>query len=224
MKIFLFDIDGTLMDSGGAGRRSLDNAFASVCGTIKAMDRISLAGKTDPQIIKEALTANSIPADKNTVTRIERSYLSHLEREILAARKHLKPGIPALLEEIAASGRSPIGLLTGNLELGAEIKLGSLGIRSYFSFGAFGSDHEDRNELLPIALRRYGELTGRDASPSDCIVVGDTPRDVECAKPYGATVVAVETGYSTADELRAAGADAVLKDLSDIPAFLGLAG
>jgi phosphoglycolate phosphatase-like HAD superfamily hydrolase len=224
IKIFLFDIDGTLMDSGGAGRRSLEYAFASVCDLNRALDNISLAGKTDPKIIKETLRDHGIEGNDGILPRLKASYLEHLEKEIQTVEKHLKPGIPALLEALEASGNSPIGLLTGNMEAGAEIKLGSLGIHKHFGFGAFGSDHEDRNMLLPFALRRYKALTGREAVASQCVVIGDTPRDVECAKPYGAMSIAVETGYSTAEELVAAGADAILKDLSDVQGFLDLVG
>ena len=115
-----------------------------------------------------------------------------------------------------------VGLLTGNFEQGARIKLGAFGLNEYFATGAFGSDNEDRNKLLPIAVERFNILSGRDIDFTDCVIIGDTPRDVMCARPYNAICIAVATGPYAARSLVAAGADVVVEDLSDTDHFLNI--
>ncbi len=213
MRLILFDIDGTLIDSGGAGTRSLDLALKELFSVENGFYGISMAGKTDTQIIKEGLMKHGMPADGN-VESIVRVYLAHLREEINNDRKHVKPGIYELLENLQQRGESGLGLLTGNLEQGARIKLEPFGLNKYFSSGAFGSDDEDRNNLLPIAVNRFEELFRIKIEIDSCIIVGDTPRDVECAHIYGAMCIGVATGPYSVEDLIAAGADHVLKDLS----------
>jgi phosphoglycolate phosphatase-like HAD superfamily hydrolase len=226
MKLVLFDIDGTLISSGGAGTLSLDRAFREVFRLQDAFRGISMAGKTDIQIIKEGLTRHGLSGDNGVVPRVVDSYLRNLDREIgRAAGKHLKPGVKEALEALLREeDRVSLGLLTGNLEQGARIKLQAFGLNGYFPSGAFGSDDEDRNRLLPVAVRRYRELYGNSFSYRDCIIVGDTPRDVECAKRYDAFCIAVATGPYEAALLRDAGADVVMENLSDTGAFLSALG
>ncbi|HEX8949730.1 MAG TPA: HAD family hydrolase [Dissulfurispiraceae bacterium] len=221
MKLILFDIDGTLIDSGGAGTRSLDYAFRELFALDNAFRGISMAGKTDPQIISECLAKHGFKVDNNTVDGVIASYLKHLRIEIRNNGRHVKPGIVEVLNALGGMGaRCSLGLLTGNIEQGARIKLESFDLNGYFPSGAFGSDDEDRNKLLPFALRRFEDLCGMKIDPRDCVVVGDTPRDVYCAKPYGAACIGVATGPYRADSLVSAGADAVFNDLSDTAAFL----
>lgn len=226
MKLILFDIDGTLISSGGAGTLSLDLAFQEVFGIPSAFRGIGMAGKTDIQIIKEGLVRHGLSSENGVIPRVVDSYLRNLEVEIGRARgKHLKPGVREALEALAEEERgTALGLLTGNLEQGARIKLAVFGINGYFASGAFGSDDEDRNRLLPVAVRRYETVLGTSLRYDDCVVVGDTPRDVECAKRHDAFCVAVATGPYDVASLRAAGADVVLEDLSDTPAFLRTLG
>ncbi|MDA8156232.1 MAG: HAD family hydrolase [Actinomycetota bacterium] len=223
MKLVLFDIDGTLMDSGGAGRRALEYSFEELFGIPDAFRAISMSGKTDPQIFDEALAKFGISMDGNGPVFMK-TYIRYLEREIEKPGKVLMPGVSQALSALKGMGQVSLGLLTGNYEQGARIKLGALGIWNYFGFGAFGSDDADRDKLLPYALKRFQALKGLNSSFSDCVVVGDTPRDVSCAKPYGAAAVAVATGKYSVDELSATGADYVLPDLSDLKKLLNCLG
>ncbi len=216
MKLVLFDIDGTLMDSGGAGTKSLNLAFEDLFSVRDAFKGIPMAGKTDIQIIREGLRKNGISSGNGNVGLFTDRYVEHLKREIENPGKHLKPGIRKALEFMRGVGDVSLGLLTGNIERGARIKLGSFGLNSFFPFGAFGDDHEDRNKLLPVAVERFRSLCRKDIDYRDCVVIGDTPRDVECAKIYGAYAVAVATGPYVYDSLVAAGADMVLRDISEM--------
>ncbi len=221
MKLVLFDIDGTLMDSGGAGSRALNAAFLQMFSIDNAFQGIRMGGKTDTEIIREAVERLGIAMD-GKMPRFTGFYLDNLRAGIgQNSRKRLKPGVREALNTLQIIEGAALGLLTGNIEEGARIKLGAFGLNEYFPAGAFGSDNPDRNVLLPIALERFRELLPHAGlSSGDCIVVGDTPRDVECAKLHGARSVAVATGGYTAAELLATRADAVLNDLSDTPAFL----
>lgn len=214
MRLILFDIDGTLIDSGEAGTRSLNRAFQELFSIRDAFSGISMAGKTDTEIMKEGLVKHGIPKDGN-IDFLIGAYLKFLRDEINNERKHIKPGINELLEELTPVKRVSLGLLTGNLEPGARIKLEPFNLNKYFPAGAFGSDDEDRNRLLPIAVKRFEELCRTRIDYRRCIVIGDTPRDVHCAKPYGALCIGVATGSYSFNELRHAGADYVFNNLSN---------
>jgi phosphoglycolate phosphatase len=214
MRLVLFDIDGTLIDSGGAGVRSLDLAFKKVFSIPDAFQGISMAGKTDTQIIKEGLIKNGLSMDGNFDAIIE-AYLSHLRQEIRNDGKHTKPGIYEILEQLNPMENIGLGLLTGNLEQGARIKLEPFDLNRYFPSGAFGSDDEDRNKLLPFAVKRFEEMFDKRIDIEKSIVIGDTPRDVECAHIYGAVCIGVATGPYSIAELTEAKADYVVNDLSD---------
>jgi len=214
MRLVLFDIDGTLIDSGGAGTRSLNSAFQELFSLEDAFHGIRMSGKTDTEIIKEALLKHEISIDGN-LDAVVNTYLKNLEKEIQNKRKHVKPGVHELLERLSSKRHIGLGLLTGNLEPGARIKLESLDLNRYFSSGAFGSDDEDRNNLLPIAVKRFEELFRKSIEIYNCIIVGDTPRDVACAHIYQALCIGVATGSYSFEELVEAGADYVVKDLSD---------
>ena len=218
-KLLLFDIDGTLINSGEAGSAALDRVFHERFGIEKAFSRIECAGKTDLLIIKEGLSLHGLVAQDGLLASIVADYLKHLEVTIRNKKKHVLAGVVEFLEALRARGFSTLGLLTGNLEQGARIKLEPFGLNRYFPFGAFGSDHEDRNLLLPLAVRRFTKMTGVQVRYEDCLVVGDTPRDVTCSKPYGAVTVAVASGPYAYEALLKTGADFVLKDLAE-----GLAG
>jgi len=221
MRLILFDIDGTLIDSGGAGTRSLNNAFQELFSLENAFYGIRMAGKTDTEIIKEALSKHGISRDGN-LDYVVNVYLENLEKEIQNNRKHTKPGVYELLEHLSSQKDIGVGLLTGNLEPGARIKLKSLDLDRYFVSGAFGSDDEDRNNLLPIAVKRFEELFQKRIEIDNCIIVGDTPRDVACAHIYHALCIGVATGPYSFEELVEAGADFVVKDLSDHSELLGI--
>lgn len=219
MRLILFDIDGTLIDSGEAGTRSLNKAFEELFSIKSAFHGIGMAGKTDTQIMKEGLEKHGVSIDGN-LNGLINTYLSHLEREIHNDRKHIKPGIYELLRELISLKNVGLGLLTGNLEHGARIKLGPFNLNKYFPSGAFGSDDEDRNRLLPVAKIRFEEICRSKIDFSNCIVIGDTPLDVYCSKPYNAMCIGVATGPYPIDALRQAGADYVFEDLSDYSKLL----
>jgi phosphoglycolate phosphatase len=214
MRLILFDIDGTLIDSGGAGVRALDSALKELFSIENGFHGISMAGKTDPSIMREGLIKHGLSADGN-LEKVMAEYLKHLRQEIQNDRKQIKPGIYEALGKLRSKTNLGLGLLTGNIEQGARIKLEPFQLNPYFPSGAFGSDHEDRNMLLPVAVTRYQELFSYTIRIEECIIVGDTPRDVECAQIYGAACFAVATGPYSTDDLMDAGADYVVEDLSD---------
>jgi phosphoglycolate phosphatase-like HAD superfamily hydrolase len=218
MRLVLFDIDGTLIDSGGAGIRSLDLALKELFDIDNGFEGISMAGKTDSQIIKEGLLKHNLTLD-GSISAVMNAYLKHLRHEILNNRKHVKPGIYEVLEKMQPIRDIALGLLTGNLEKGARIKLEPFRLNEYFPAGAFGSDNEDRNTLLPIAVQRFEEILQDSIEINTCIIVGDTPRDVECAHIFGAQCIGVATGPYSYEDLQDAGADLVVQDLADHSPF-----
>jgi phosphoglycolate phosphatase-like HAD superfamily hydrolase len=220
MKYILFDIDGTIMDSGGAGMRAMDTAFMELFSVRDAFQTISMAGKTDMQILREGFELHSIDNSNGVIPEFYRLYVRYLREYMKSSMGHLKPGIKEALVKLQAQKEFVLGLLTGNIEEGAMIKLDFFGLCEYFNTGAFGDDDEDRDKLLPIAVDKLYKRNFLRVSFSDCIVIGDTPRDVSCSKPYGAFSVAVATGPYSAGALSEAGADIVFKDLSDTEAFM----
>jgi len=212
-KLILFDIDETLIDSGKAGSRALNSAFRELFGVEDAFRNIKMAGMTDIQIMKEALKTHGLFDGNGRVDALIDQYIVNLHREIDNPWKKVKPGVFEILETLADES-VPTGLLTGNLEAGAKIKLSPFGLNKYFPAGAFGSDDEDRDKLLPIAVRKFMEL-GVSASPERCVVIGDTPRDVRCAKVHGARCIGVATGPYNMQTLKESGADLVVENMEE---------
>ncbi len=214
-KLILFDIDGTLISSGGAGTRALNKSFNEIFSIPNGFKGVRMAGKTDIEIMKEGMRRHRIDPEEVLVKRMVEGYIYHLGKEINNNGRHLKPGIKEIISKLKNVDGFYLGLLTGNLEEGARIKLGPFGINPYFSFGAFGSDDEDRNSLLPIAIKKFFDIYKISLKPEETVVIGDTPRDVACSKPFGAFSVVVATGPYSFEELQNSGADLVLKDLRD---------
>lgn len=214
IKVILFDIDGTLVLTGGAGVRAMQRAFEDLFAVPDAFRDIPMPGRTDSWILSDAAATHGVAAEQ--LTRFRDVYLRHLTVEIgkPGPRKGVMPGVRPLLDALAPRDDVFLALLTGNYEEAARVKLQYFGLWDYFKCGAFGDEAPDRNRLLPQALARVREC-GVEARPSDAVVVGDTPLDVACAAAGGAKCVAVATGNHSADELIAAGADVVLQDLSD---------
>ena len=213
-KLILFDIDGTLLGMDGASSWSLNRAMKELTGISDGFQRVSFAGKTDLQIIREGLKKSGLADQGDLPNSIKNLYLVYLREELSAGKAHLKAGVNELLRTLQKVDGVYLGLLTGNTEEGARLKLEAFGLNHYFPLGAFGSDNEDRNLLLPIALRRLQESEFISLSYENCVVVGDTPRDVECARVHGASSVAVATGPYSMDELQETEASIVVPDLS----------
>lgn len=209
----LFDIDGTLIDPDGAGRKSISRAFKKIFSIEDAFRGIRMSGKTDPQIIKEGLSAHGLVFSDQTLKTILKEYVETLKAEIDRANRRLLPGVMDLLDTLKAAEGYWLGLLTGNIREGARIKLGAFNLNRYFPIGAFGDDHEDRNKLLPILVNGFKKMTGLSIDFRDCLVIGDTPSDVRCSKPHGAISVAVATGSYSYESLLETEADYVLRDL-----------
>jgi len=216
--IALFDIDGTLLRAGGAGRRSVELALGEVLddtdGDI-SLESVEFAGRTDPWIVRTALMQYGVTADDGLIHDVLRRYLAHLPRELELARAfEVLPGALSLLSELSAREDVVLGLGTGNTEPAAYAKLARGGLDSFFSFGGFGSDHSDRAELLRAGLQRGLERTGQQRGTERIVVVGDTPHDVAAAHAIGAVCVAVSTGGYDGLALETAGAAVVVSDLN----------
>jgi phosphoglycolate phosphatase-like HAD superfamily hydrolase len=224
MYLVLFDIDGTILWTDGAGKRAFGGALTEIFGRIEYGD-YRFDGKTDPQIGRDLLrrAGHDEAAIEAGMPRLLARYLEGLEAEMVEAAEHthVYPGVRELLDALEARDDVVLGLLTGNIREGAAIKLRAAGIEpTRFRVGAFGSDHELRPELPAIAQRRAREQLGLHVPGERMVVIGDTPADVECGRSLGARAIAVATGrYSVAELLRHAPA-AAFPDLSDTAAVL----
>jgi len=223
--LVLFDIDGTLLLTAGAGRRAITAALADRLGGGDAWRQIRFDGKTDPQIVRELLAAAGDAAadDPDTIAGICDRYVVHLEEELERSpgATRLLPGVALLLDRLESRGDVVLGLLTGNLVRGAGLKLRSGGLDpARFLVGAYGSDSPHRPDLPAIAAERAAPLFGWVPAGETVVIVGDTPADVTCGRAIGARAVAVATGSYTVSVLREAGARAAFDDLSDTDAVL----
>ena len=234
--LLLFDIDGTLVLTGGAGIRAMNRACEELVGHRQALANVPVAGRTDRIILTDVLRQAGQSPDDGLLDWLRDRYVEYLREEIehpgrtqnfesLGARggvKAIMPGIRELLDALARRDDVFLGLLTGNFHAGARIKLEHFDLWRYFRCGAFGDDSADRNDLVPFAVRRAKECGVPELSPEHILVVGDTPHDIACARAVGAVPVAVATGGFTADQLREHGADVVFQDLSRSEEFLKL--
>lgn len=218
-KLILFDIDGTILLTAGAGRRAIVAALGEEVGDTAAFGRVRFDGKTDPQIVTELLEAAGHPGPhaSDRVSAICRRYVELLANELErhTGRTTVMPGVHPLLDRLEAEG-VVLGLLTGNVAQGAALKLRSAGLDpSRFRVGAYGSDSAHRPDLPPIAARRAEAYFGRVPAGPEVVIIGDTPADIACGECIDARALAVATGgYSVAD-LAACGPHAVFEDLSD---------
>lgn len=207
-RAILFDIDGTLLVTGGAGAVAWQRAFEELHGVEANIDEHTDAGMTDPEIagivFREVLGREGSEAER---ARAIASYLRHLPDTVAESSGYrVMPGIEALLPSLTEQGIL-LGLVTGNVESAAHIKLARAGLNRFFTFGGYGSDATDRTELTRAALRRAGMVLGTAVPAGDCLAVGDTPRDVAAGHGAGIEVVGVATGHYSIDQLRDAGAD-----------------
>jgi len=225
-RLVLFDIDGTILLSGGAGRRAITAALGEAVGGIDAFAGIRFDGKTDPQIVSELLAAAGDPAphDAARVEALCSRYVALLEQELGAGISEgttVMPGIPKLLDRLERDASVVLGRLTGNLARGAALKLASAGIDpARFPVGAFGSDSASRPDLPAVAAQRAELHFGRVPAGEEVVIIGDTPADIHCGSDLGARAVAVATGGYLLEELAACGPHAAFPDLSDTEAVL----
>jgi phosphoglycolate phosphatase len=223
--LILFDIDGTLVLTGGAGLRAMNRACEDVVGHRKALDGIPVAGRTDWSILEDVMRLHGMTLDRKVFDDLRARYVSHLRDEIEhqgTGTKAVMPGIRELLDALQQRSDVALGLLTGNFIDGARIKLEHFDLWGYFKCGAFGDDSADRNALVPVAIERARDCGIAEFAPADVIVVGDTPHDIACALAVGATPVGVATGSYSVDRLRESGGEIVFTDLSDTSAFVSL--
>ncbi|MEO8482346.1 MAG: HAD family hydrolase [Acidobacteriota bacterium] len=213
--LVLFDIDGTLLQTLGAGIRGMNAAFGRLHGYPDALDGIAIAGRTDLSIVSDAFGKVGLPAGMANVHALRDAYFDQLGSELARPVEGffgVLPGVPTLLDELERRDDVAVGLLTGNFVRGAEIKLGHFDLWRRFSFGAFGDDHLDRRDLVPVAVRAARAM-GID--PGTVIVIGDTPLDIACAHAHGAMALAVATGPYTVSQL--AHANLVVETLEALP-------
>jgi len=214
-KLLLFDIDGTLLLTGRAGEHALRVALKERFGVEDDLSSISFAGSTDGAIVRQMFEANAIPHTPENAADLLDGYVHHLALELPKREGRVLPGIVELLEALHKREDCVLGLLTGNIEKGAELKLSHYGVWDYFEFGAFADDHIDRNKLGPVAQSRAVEKHGISFDAHDVYVLGDTPRDIDCARAAGFVAVAIATGSYGKDELAAHQPDFLFGDLSD---------
>jgi phosphoglycolate phosphatase-like HAD superfamily hydrolase len=224
MRLVLFDIDGTLCLTDGAGKRAVHRALIEVFGSTGPASH-PFGGKTDPQIVRELMRAVGHGDDHidANMGRLLELYVEYLQEELAVPglRAHAMPGVHELLAALRADDRAVLGLLTGNLAVGAAAKLRCVGIDpSQFVVGAYGSDHETRRELPAIARDRLQAQRGIRVDGPDIVVIGDTPADIDCGRPVGARAIAVATGGFSVGELEEHDPHVVFEDLSDTDAVV----
>jgi phosphoglycolate phosphatase len=218
VKLFLFDIDQTLINTGGAGLRAIDRACRKLFDLENAMNGISPHGKTDPAIVREILRKKlgSDSSHSPEVATILDAYVTFLKDEVQTSPTYrVLPGVLPVLEALASRAEVLLGLATGNIELGARIKLDRGGLNPYFSFGGFGSDSEDRTELVRMAAEKAANKNGGSILASNIFVIGDTPLDIDAGNRCGFKTVGVATGTYSVDELLASGATIAVPDLAE---------
>jgi phosphoglycolate phosphatase len=217
-RLVLFDVDGTLIRDNGAAREAFAEALRKVFDYEPQLDGYDFSGRTDPEIALMVLENSGIAVDaiENALDALWEVYLEGLRRRIDDRSVRVMPGIPPLLDRLQAHPGVTLALLTGNIEPGARTKLSPFELNRYFPFGAFGSDSRVREDLLPVAVTRAAEHSGIEFELTDLILIGDSVYDVRCTLPHGATSIAVATGVTSAERLRAENPDHFFETLESI--------
>lgn len=223
MRLFLFDVDGTLVSARGAGRRAIGRALEAVYGATGPIATYDFRGKTDPQIVFDLMGAVGLSAVEiaEHLPHFYDRYVEDLRDEIRrGGGVALMPGVAELVRRLGERVDGVLGLLTGNIEAGAKIKLEPTGLLPHFRVGAYGSDAADRARLPAVAALRAENLAGRTISPDRVVIIGDTPLDIACARAFGARAVSVATGGHRVEELAAHEPDFLFADFADVGAVL----
>ena len=219
-RLYLFDIDGTLITSGGAGEASLKEAVRKYCGRDADFSAVTIAGNTDTAIARQLLATVGSEVTEASIMGLLDCYLACLAKSLQQYQGGLLPGIVSLLDKLQLRSDCVLALLTGNLAAGAQLKLSHYGLWHYFEFGAFADDHHERNQLGPVAMTRALQAHGESFSPDRIYIIGDTPRDIECGKTFGAVTVAVATGHYSSEELASHQPDFLFNNFSDAAAVV----
>ena len=216
-RLLLFDIDGTLVNTGGAGVESLKTTVRNRFRTEDDLRNIEIAGKTDRAIMRDILRKYQVDPTEENITSFAGEYIGGLPLSLSRthARGRVLPGVQQLLERLKPQPHIVLALLTGNLQEGARLKLQYYGLWDFFEFGAFADDHHDRNELGAFARERAQQRHGHDFDAADIDVIGDTNHDIACGKAFGARTIAVATGSWSRDRLQQCTPDFLFNDLSD---------
>ena len=225
-RLILFDVDGTLLSTNGEAGRALGVALRETFGTAGPIDGYSFAGKTDPQIVFELTAAAGIARAEAAprVPEVFERYCGHLEAALSGSNTRALPGVLDVLAALEARGDCAVGLLTGHIRAGAGIKLRAAGLDGRFGIGAFGSDEEDRNRLVPVARARALERWGLEFPGTATVVIGDAENDIRCARAGGARSVAVASSKTPRERLAALGPDALLDSLASPGALAAVLG
>jgi phosphoglycolate phosphatase-like HAD superfamily hydrolase len=222
LRIILWDIDGTLLESGGAGVTAIVRTARELHGQELSLAELDYRGRTDSLIVRQIFTRFQIPWSEENLTRFRNRYFQYLQEEISRSSGRVYPGVERLLSAIQERAGWRQGLLTGNFERGARIKLAHFGLEHFFSFGAFGDRWESRNELAGSAMQLLRERWGEALSARQLFLIGDTPHDVLCAQAIGAHSIAVATGGYSLSELAGCRPTMLLPDLEQFEPLLAL--
>ncbi len=220
--LLLWDIDGTLIASGGAGMRALRAGLHTAFGIDGPLDQIEFAGRTDPWIMRQVFRNFNLPATPENFDRFFASYVAALPSALHHPQARVLPGVREVLAALTARGDVAQGLLTGNMRAGARAKLEHHSLWNTFAFGAFADDSEHRNELGPHALRRAREHHGVEFRAENTWIIGDTPHDIACGRAIGARTLAVATGGCSLEELSRHQPTALVADLSETEVIVRL--
>ena len=219
IRLVLFDIDGTLVHTGGAGVKAFGKVFASEFGATDHMERLKFAGRTDLSLVREFFSYHDIKPSPENFQRFFERYVFWLDHILAHSHTEACPGIWEFIRDLRALPKPPLlGLLTGNIRLGAEIKLRHFNLWNEFETGAFADDHEDRDQIAVIARQRGCRLLKGKLSAEEVLVIGDTSLDIRCARAIGAKALAVATGGHPLEELKRHKPDWAVKDLRKITA------
>ena len=215
MPIILFDIDGTLVRTNGAGKFAMESALRDTFGLAEIRDGVPYSGRTDRAIARDLLAVHGIEPTAANQQTLQAAYLANLPGSLKRLGGKVCPGIAELLAGLHPRSDVVLGLLTGNIRAGARHKLGHFGLWDYFPVGGFGDEHFDRDDVARSALVEVRSHLSREVDPADVWVIGDTPLDVRCARAIGAKAVAVATGWHPLDELTECEPDFLFEDLAD---------
>jgi phosphoglycolate phosphatase len=221
MQICLFDIDGTLLNSGGAGKAAIESALSEDFG-VTQIKRVSYSGRTDPAIGRDLLQFHDVDATPTNWQQLVRGYLARLPQALAKHTGAILPGIQDLVDTLLRMDDVALGLLTGNIRQGAMVKLSHYDLWRHFDFGGFGDKHFDRDDVAREALQTVRERFDGTVAPDRIFVIGDTPLDVRCARAIGARAVAVATGRHSVQELAESSPDLLLENLSNAEPLLRL--